>query len=640
MPESKTTEEYHALLARKEEELRISGNRINEILNSISDAFITVDGMWRLTFVNAHAERMAIKKSDALIGSLLWDSFPEFASFFFESLAASLKEGKSAADRSYYPEFKRWFDMRCYPTGDGLAIYLLDVSEKVVAETKAREAQDRLMGAMKSLSQGFVLYDADGCIVECNDHFRDCYPLIADLIQPGARLEDLFRAELERSGGSETPERAEETIRQRVHDHLNPTEKPEEKQIAGRWWLISGSRTADGGVVAIHADITEDKRMRERMRDSQKLEAIGQLAGGIAHDFNNLLMIIGGYAKRAADFVGDEKRVSESLREVLKATHTAESLTRQLLAFSRKQTLETKVLDVRDLLPQIETLLRPLLGEQISLEIVIGGGNPIIEADPGQLGQAIVNLAINSRDAMPGGGYLTIGTHNELVRPDAADRRGIPPGNYAVLYASDDGVGMDEETKSKIFEPFFTTKDPGKGTGLGLAMIYGFVQQSNGYITVESEPDAGSIFALYFPLADGTPDEIPEVSEDAPRGRGEMVLVVEDNDALRELTSKIVEDLGYAVLVAHDGLHALEVEDEYEETIDLLLSDVVMPGVNGVEVAKVLRESRPGIKIILMSGYLKDMEEVAATLPDGVPLLAKPVPADRLAQEIREALDA
>ncbi len=387
-------------------------------------------------------------------------------------------------------------------------------------------------------------------------------------------------------------------------------------------------------------DITERKRMQERMQETQKLEAIGQLAGGIAHDFNNLLMVIDGYARRARNKIDDAKLVDECLEAVLQSAEAAADLTKQILTFGARQVMQKRTVRAAEALVEVEQLLRPLLGERFEVALDVADQAACVEIDPSELSQAVVNLALNGRDAMIEGGTITVGTGIRQVDEDFVQRHPeLQTGTYVGLWVRDQGIGIDADDLAHIFEPFFTTKDQGKGTGLGLAMVYGFVRQAGGAIEVASEPGEGSTFTIYLPLAE-TPvvEELPDETDTAPAGAGGTVLLAEDDERLRHLVQLTLEELGYNVICAADGFEAIERDSEHDGPIHVVLSDVVMPVMGGYEVVRILRENRPDIKVVLMSGYparddLQDLE-----VPEDATFLQKPVKPKALAEVLGKAL--
>jgi two-component system, cell cycle sensor histidine kinase and response regulator CckA len=383
------------------------------------------------------------------------------------------------------------------------------------------------------------------------------------------------------------------------------------------------------------------RKSEEQLRQSQKVEAIGRLAGGIAHDFNNLLTIINGYTELLLARLPPQDRTSRDINEIRKAGMRAASLTRQLLAFSRKQILEPKVLDMNAIVVELEKMLRRLIGEDVRLTIVQAQGLRRIKADPGQIEQVIMNLVVNARDAMPQGGNLTLETANvDLDEAYAARHVGVRSGAYILLAVSDTGSGIDKESMSHIFEPFYTTKGPGKGTGLGLSTVYGIVKQSGGNVWAYSEPGRGTTFKIYLPQAEGTVDRQSRDGQRAGIARGsETLLLVEDQKELRELVREMLEMNGYTVVEAGDGLEALEICQRHEGRIDLMLSDVVMPQMGGRELAQRLATIRPEMKVLYMSGYTSNAIVHHGILDPGTALLQKPFTPDSLARKVREVLD-
>jgi|GEM_PF-674696 len=387
-------------------------------------------------------------------------------------------------------------------------------------------------------------------------------------------------------------------------------------------------------------DISERKLLEERFRQAQKMEAVGRLAGGVAHDFNNALSVINGYSEiLQLELSGDDPRRAK-LEEVRKAGNRAASLTRQLLAFSRKQTVQPVVLDLNSVVSDTEKMLRRLIGEDIGLVFLRESQSPRIKADRGQVEQILMNLAVNARDAMPHGGKLVIRTANADIDPTYIGGHPFAkPGRYVTLSVTDTGVGMDAETRAHIFEPFFTTKEVGKGTGLGLSTVYGIVKQSGGHISVYSELGKGTVFKIYFPeAAEGTPKNQTKSSRAVAPGV-ETVLLVEDEDALRQLTHECLQSSGYTVLAARDGKEAMELATNYEDAIDLLLTDVIMPEMSGPQVADALLSSRPNLKLLYMSGYTDDLISHHGVLEPEIAFLEKPFNLDSLLLKVREVLD-
>ncbi len=390
-------------------------------------------------------------------------------------------------------------------------------------------------------------------------------------------------------------------------------------------------------------DVTETRTLELQLRQAQKMEAIGRLAGGIAHDFNNLLMVISGYSEFLLERLGPDPQLRGPAQEISNATQRATSLTRQLLAFSRKQMLAPKVLDLNDVVAENLKMLTRMIGEDIDLVMIPGPELGAVLADPGQIDQVIMNLAVNARDAMPQGGKLTIETANVTLDENfARTHTPLLPGAYVMLTISDTGIGMDNDTQTRIFEPFFTTKGA-KGTGLGLSTVYGIVKQSGGFIFVDSQPQRGTTFRAYFPRIDSHDDTaVAQDSIGLPRSvhGGETILLVEDEANLRRLGRQYLETQGYKILEAEDGAAALQIVDGYKSPIDLLLTDVIMPGMNGRELAGQIVKLLPHVRVLYMSGYAENAIGHDGTLDAGINLLQKPFSLPALKTRVREVLDS
>jgi two-component system cell cycle sensor histidine kinase/response regulator CckA len=396
------------------------------------------------------------------------------------------------------------------------------------------------------------------------------------------------------------------------------------------------------GIFGIAQDITDRKRLEEQLVVSQKMEAVGLLAGGVAHDFNNLLGVVMGYSDLVLDsFPPDDPR-GHQVQQIKKAGLRATSLTRQLLAFSRKQIFQPRILDINALVTDFNKMLGRMVGEDIELVCNLKPGLGQIKADPGQIEQVIMNLVVNSRDAMPTGGKLIIETSNaDLDEAYCQVHPAVEPGRYVMVAVSDTGAGMDAKTQTHIFEPFFTTKELGKGTGLGLATVYGVVKQSGGYIWVYSEVGKGTTFKIYLPRTDEPVQTVVAMDRGKPellRG-SETILLVEDAESLRELTRMLLENNGFTVLVAENGTEAIELAEHKDQPIHLLLTDVVMPGMSGRELANYLTAKRPDMSVIYMSGYTNDAIAHHGVLDSGIVLIEKPFSQETLIRKLREVLD-
>ncbi len=411
---------------------------------------------------------------------------------------------------------------------------------------------------------------------------------------------------------------------------------------------VSGRAVSDGdkgtAFELFAEDVTERRTLEQQLRQSQKMEAVGRLAGGIAHDFNNLLMVISGYSEFLLDRLGPEPALRGPAQEIASAAGRATSLTRQLLAFSRKQMMAPKILDLNGIVTENLKMLTRMIGEDIDLVMVPAAGLGAVRADAGQIEQVIMNLAVNARDAMPSGGKLTIETSNvSLDEEYARFHAPLRPGDYVMLTISDTGLGMDAETQSHIFEPFFTTKGL-KGTGLGLSTVYGIIKQSGGYIWVYSEPDKGTTFKIYLPRVAERVENLPQfvapADSVAAEPGTETILLVEDEANLRYLARQFLEKQGYRVIEAADGIVAVQIAVAHSGVIHLLLTDVIMPGMNGRELAQRMAEIRPNTKVLYMSGYTENVIGHNGTLDAGIRLLQKPFTLRDLKSRVREVLDS
>jgi|1186.fasta_scaffold00648_2 two-component system cell cycle sensor histidine kinase/response regulator CckA len=395
------------------------------------------------------------------------------------------------------------------------------------------------------------------------------------------------------------------------------------------------------GVASLVQDMTERVTLEERLRQSQKMEAVGRLAGGVAHDFNNLLTVILGYAQLLADGVPHGTRLTDSTEAIKTAAEKAAGITRQLLAFSRKQVLSPRVISLNDILLNLDSLLRRLIGEDVEVMTVPAADLGRVKADPSQLEQVIMNLALNARDAMPNGGNLTLETANTYLDESYAHQhQPVVPGRYVMLAVSDTGEGMNAETQARIFEPFYTTKEVGKGTGLGLSMVYGIIKQSGGYIWVYSEPNRGTTFKVYLPRVDQPPEAgaIETTGNRVLRGT-ETILLVEDDEQIRQLSSSVLAHCGYNVLVAGTPEQALELCKANQDKIRLLVTDVVMPRMNGKQLADQILKSCPDLKVLYVSGYTNNAIVHYGVLESGLHFLAKPFTLSALVAKVREVLD-
>ena len=507
------------------------------------------------------------------------------------------------------------------------------------AEEALRESETRFSGLLEATPAAVLLVEADGRIAYVNERAATTFGYerhqlldrpIEDLVPSRFRgLHPAHRSGYMREPGTRTMGQGRDLAGLR----RDGTEFPVEVGLSS---FMSEDRLF---VIAVVADITGRKALEERLHQAQKMESIGRLAGGVAHDFNNLLTVISGFADMLALEAPDDSATRDDIAAIKGAAEQATALTQQLLAFSRRQILQPRVLDLNEAVHRLEPMLARLIGEHIDLVVETRPDAGTVRVDPAQLEQVVLNLAINGRDAMPDGGRLSIETSSlQLDEADVLAHRELTPGRYAMIAVTDTGIGMDEGTANRIFEPFFTTKELGQGTGLGLATTYGSVRQHGGHVAVESVLGRGSTFRVYLPIVgDAVSREATSSSDPLPRG-SETVLVVEDNAAVRELTKTVLVRQGYHVLVATRGDEAIATLEDVSGRIDLLVTDVVMPGVSGFAVAAAAREMVPGLRTLFVSGYSEEAlgPEVRIGDPDG--FLAKPFTPDALARRVRQML--
>ncbi|WP_437653937.1 ATP-binding protein [Sorangium sp. So ce1182] len=518
---------------------------------------------------------------------------------------------------------------------------VVDLTERRRAEQELRRSERMLNEAQRIAHVGSWSYDLASRTVRWSEQLyhilgvdpsrRPTFELFASLIHPEDRHRVLGGAESASPLGIASP------VECRV---VRPsTGELRHVQMAAQ--LLTDETGAIVGLVGTSLDITERRRLEEQLLHSQKLEAIGRLAGGVAHDFNNMLTAIFGHRELAARKVQPSSNVLEHLTQIGTAAERAAALTRQLLAFARKQLIQPTVVDPNALILGVESLLRPLVGEDVELDVLPGSQIWPIRIDRGQFEQLLMNLAVNARDAMPAGGRLTFETANTTIRPDDAERRPeIEPGDYVELTVTDTGQGMEDAIQQYVFEPFFTTKEPGKGSGLGLATCHGIVKQHGGHIWFSSASGQGTRFTICFPRVHGAPCEQPARAHAAVVGGTETVLVVEDEAQVRELCVASLRSFGYSVLAARSGKEAVALAAAYPGAIHLLVSDVVLPDARGPEVAAVLARARAALPVLYASGHTEDSLVPGDLLDGSVHFLSKPYTPTQLAQAVRDVLDA
>jgi len=512
-----------------------------------------------------------------------------------------------------------------------------DVTELVRAESELREALGTVAALLDASPVAIVAVDAEYRVTKWNpaaEHLFGWTP--ADVLgRPLPIVGHDHRLEHTRL--------REQLLSGRTVSAIDTRRQRKDGSVVNVYLSVAPLRSAGGdvrGAVALFVDMTERRQLEEQLRQSQKMEAVGQLAGGVAHDFNNLLTVIKTYSELLLDQIDGTNPFREDLVAIHRAAGRAASLTRQLLAFSRKQVLQPKVLNLNAVAGGLEPMLRRLIGEDVRIVMLPAPKIGRVRADPGQLEQVLVNLAVNARDAMPKGGTLTIETSNVDLDRDYAGRRSVVlPGQYVMLAVTDTGCGMDEATRRRVFEPFFTTKEVGRGTGLGLSTVYGIVKQSGGYVWVYSEPGQGTTFKIYLPSIDEEISSSEGQTAQVAVGGAEVVLLVEDDEGVRALGRRILERYGYTVLEARDGHDALRIAGQYPQRIDVLVTDMVMPELSGREVYQRLSPARPGLRVLYVSGYTDDDIVRRGLIEATAAFLQKPFTAMHLAGAVRAVLD-
>jgi PAS domain S-box-containing protein len=633
------------------EALKDREERFRQVTEAIHEVYFLADaGFTEMLYVSPAYEEVWGRTCQSLYDtprSFMDAVLPEDVPGLLESIETSRREG--VAGRSEYrirrPDGEiRWIQAHQGGVTDDkgevyrLAGVALDVTVRKNAEEALRTSELRLRTLLETVNLIVLALDADGRVEYVN-------PFLASLTGYG-RDEMLAREWMEFVPEAQRPQMTEafrELLEHELHPHkTNPilTKAGEERMISWHNTVLRDALGRPIGTLSIGEDITEQAHLEAQLRQAQKMEAVGRLAGGIAHDFNNLLTVILSTTELLRLDMAPTEQQSADLEEIRSATERAAGLTHQLLAFSRQQVLEPRIVDLNALVANVDRLLARVIGEDIRLRTLPGADLGSVRADPGQLEQVILNLAINARDAMPKGGMLTIETANvELDEAYAAEHTAVQPGQYVMLAVSDSGTGMDSATRAQIFDPFFTTKP--KGTGLGLSTVYGIVKQSGGFIWVYSEPGQGTTFRLYLPRVDGPAQSLaePRPTRESLAGT-ETILVVEDEEVVRTLTQRVLESHGYAVHAFGSGREALEMVEGLAGPLDLLVTDVVMPDMNGRELAGRLAKSRPDAAVLYVSGYTNEAIVQHGVLVRGVYFLQKPFAPDALARKVRQVLDA
>ncbi|MBI5343577.1 MAG: PAS domain S-box protein [Deltaproteobacteria bacterium] len=639
-----------------EEQHRESERRFQAIADTASDAMVSSDSAGRIVFFNQSAEKMFGYRNSEMEGRSLVQLMPErYRSAHERGMARVLESGVTRILGSTVElhglrrdgtEFPIELSLASWKTGEN--VFFTGIVRDITARKKAAEelriAYDKLQSLVEASPVPVVALTNDGIVTMWNPAAERVFGWAGE--EALGRLLPIIPEEKQ----EEFQKLRERVIRENGFSGVEVCRQRKDGTLVDIRLSTAPMRDAQGnavGMVGIFEDVTESRRMEKALRDSeeqlrqsQKIEAIGRLAGGVAHDFNNLLTAIRGYSDLLLHRLDAGSPLRRDVEEIQKAGERATSLTRQLLAFSRKQVLQPKVLDLNAIVANMNGMLRRLIGEDIDLVTALRPGLWSVKVDPGQIEQVIMNIVVNARDAMPKGGKLTVETSNTDLGDMYVQRHAIvKAGPYVMLAISDTGEGMSEAVKSRLFEPFFTTKEKGKGTGLGLSTVYGIVKQSGGYIWVYSEPGKGSTFKVYFPRVRGAADSKKEREKDPlPSGR-ESVLVVEDEEVVRSLVRDILKESGYTVLTASDGDEALKIGREHKGPIHLIVTDVVMPKMGGRQAAESLAPHLPGVKVLYMSGYTDDAIVHHGVLDPGIPFLQKPFTPESLLRKIREVLD-
>jgi two-component system, cell cycle sensor histidine kinase and response regulator CckA len=636
--------------------LRESEEQVRLLLDSAAEAIFGLDLVGNCTFSNAAALRLlGYNESGELAGNqmhiLTHQSRPEGRPYPIDEcrLCAAFRQGEHthSDDQLLWRKNGSSFPVECWShpvvsNGKkvGSVVTFLDITERKRSEQELRKSEARVRHLVQSNIIGISIGTLDGKIIEANDAFLHLLGYSNQDLHSGIMRWDNLTPPAFRS----SDDLALEQLKQ--NGVASPWETQFFRKDGSRVSVLIGVTSLvadDGGVecVSFVVDISERKVLEQQLRQSQKMEAIGQLAGGIAHDFNNLLSVIIGYSELLIDRPDGDVRMRGQCEQIKKAGERAASLTRQLLAFSRQQVLTPQVLSLNGVIKETEKMLRRLIGEDIELKTALEPKLGPVKADAGQIEQIIMNLVVNARDAMPDGGTLTIETSNVVFN----DKAGYQPsplsaGRYALLAVSDTGIGMDQETKSHIFEPFFTTKELGKGTGLGLSTVYGVVKQSGGSVFVHSELGHGTVFTVYLPMVDESTEQIKcsELGAEALRGT-ETLLLVEDDDCVRALARSLLVQAGYTVLEASQGVEAFECARQYAGTIHLLLTDIVMRGMSGRVLADKMMAVRPAIKVLFVSGYAGNCRPNRSLSDGEASVVEKPFSRKSLLSVLRKTLD-
>jgi two-component system, cell cycle sensor histidine kinase and response regulator CckA len=621
-------------------------------LDNVHEAAFLSDHHGRLRYVNAESCRVLGYDREELLGLSVAAIDPDFPTARWSEHWEDLKRNGSLVFQSRH----RARDGRTLPVeisanyftfaGRSYNLSLVrDISMRIQAEQAIKKEQEReqfIRNILETVDEGFIVVDRDCRILSANRAYCDLVGLSEDQVlghlsyeRAHAAVTQCFEKEDNCPACRTFSTGAAQGV---LHTHTGTQGK--KRSVELKTYPVADGSKGVLSVIETITDVTENKRLEEQLRHAQKMEAIGALAGGVAHDFNNMLSVIIGYTELALEQVDPSLELSSNLAEIRQAAGRSADLTRQLLTFARKQTISPRRLNVNETVEGMLNMLRRLIGEAVEIVWLPGKEMGPLKMDPSQFDQILANLCVNARDAIDGVGTITIGTHDVLLdKHDCAAYPEASPGRYVLLEVNDNGSGMDEATLSKIFEPFFTTKERGKGTGLGLPTVYGIVKQNNGLLNVYSEPQKGTTFKIYLPVDPSAQREATELIRIDPLPRGtETILLVEDAQPILNLATRMLENFGYKVVSASSPAAAIRLAAEHPHGIDLLLTDVVMPGMNGRDLAKKISAIQPQIKCVFMSGYMGGVVAELGMLETDTHFIQKPFSVQTLATKLREAL--
>lgn len=619
------------------------------VINSFDDLIFVKNERHEWVFLNDAACKFWGYQQEALLGKTDHDIFPrEEADIYwakdnevFQSEKPDLNIEKQTIDGNLYTIATKKSIYKDPHTGERYIVGTIrDITEQKKAEEAIQREKDMAQQYLDIAGVMLVALGTDGTVTLINK--KGCQILgyeeeeiigknwFDNFIPKAMRMEiqDVFDELMQGTS----------SVRQ-YNENLVLTKKGTERMVAWHNTLLTNDKGDIIGTLSSGEDITENRRLEEQLFQSQKMEAIGRLAGGIAHDFNNALTAIMGYS----DIIAKDAEVKDKHRsyidEIKKSAERAATLTQQLLAFSRKQIMQPKVLNLNTMLKNTKNMLQRMIGEDITFRLQTATPIDMIKVDPGKIEQVVINLAVNARDAMPNGGILEVETKNIFLDHAFCEmHKGADPGNYVLLSVHDTGKGIDNETMKHIFEPFFTTKEIGKGTGLGLATVYGIVRQSGGYIDVQSQEGSGTTVAIYLPRVDKVPETVEKHESKVAEGKNETILFVEDDDMVRNMVAAVLEQYGYNVIEAENGSVAMK-RCEQEDKIHLMITDVVMPGTSGPDLVRQIITMQPEMKVLYISGYTDDAIVHHGVLDENTPFLQKPFTPQKLALKVQELLE-